>query len=299
MSTMTLGKLKMALVFVAAVGLFGVGGGLFLGRGEARLDPLPVGYKKSAVAQVSTPAPAPTPRVDPPVPEPARHADLELHDLLTRTTRYDGCDDPKATLQDLLDQFRLKYQIEYDVNEQAFPLEAAKSLLKKEIASPPLPAMTVSVGTVVNKLLARLPRELEVTYVIRDDRIEITSAEWLRGELGLPARAPLPPLVYEHFEETPVLQALDKIAKSSGLNVVVDPSAAQRCKEQHFTAWLRNVPAETAVRAVAAGLNSPVVRMGNVLYVANDEIQAEALDKSFRSSQDPKAPKSFSTNKSS
>jgi hypothetical protein len=299
-STMSLGKIKLAMVIVAAIGLFGTGGGLFLRRGEAGSDPPAA---KSQQTQSSTPAPAHKADSGVPAAKPALayelerrvEPDLEIRDLLTRTIKFEGIDDPQVTLKEAIDQISARYNLQIDVNERAFSGPAADDMLNKFkiIQQRPLAPTNVPLSVVLSKLLGRLPASLEATFLIRDNRIEITSAEALRQELGLAPNAPIPPLVYEHFKDTPLLEALDRIAKSSGLSVVVDSGAAQQVNEARFNAWLRNVPAETAVRVIAAGRDLPVVRMGNVLYVAIDDSQAESLERVWRALHDPTAPPAY------
>jgi hypothetical protein len=292
---MNLSKIKLVVAFAAAVGLLGVGGGAFVGRGQARDDAAP----PSKTANVSTePATGIAIGVLPGAVKLTR--DIELRNTLASVCKYEGVEDPKSTLQDVLAQLEARFQFNFDINESAFAPGTAAELMKLEIAAKaPMPAMVTTLGQVVRKILARLPAKEEVTYVVRDDRIEITTAEALRRELGLAPHTPLPPLIYEHFEDTPVLEALERIAKTSGLNVVVDPGAVVHAKDRRFSAWMRNVPAETAVRLIAASIDNPVVRLGNVLHLSRDSVQAEELDRNWRNSQDPKGPKPFEASKTS
>jgi tetratricopeptide (TPR) repeat protein len=113
---------------------------------------------------------------------------IELRELLTKTIKYEGLDDPKATLQDALDQLSAKYQIQFDINEKAFKYDAPDNpdLLKKEIASPAIPPMTASLGSVIRKILSRVPTTNSgATFIIRRDTIEITTGTFATAEKAL------------------------------------------------------------------------------------------------------------------
>jgi len=285
-STMTFSKANVALALLATLGVFGAGSGLFLGRGQARYDnPAPQNKPAETAVAANPPAPAVV------TPASGAHRDLELRDLLARQFQYDGLDDPKATLQDALDQMASKYSVVFNVNEATYPELEADQLLKTEVVSKaPLQPMTTSLDVILRKVLARVSGKAESTFVIRKDHIEILSVSALRRELGLPVDAPIPQLVYEHFENVSLNEALSTIADRYGVSIVIDPAAVESFKDRKITVWLRNVPVETAVRAMAMTGDHPVVRLGNLLYVCSDPGQAIELLEAHEASQRPASP---------
>jgi tetratricopeptide (TPR) repeat protein len=110
---------------------------------------------------------------------------LELRETLGRVTKYDGLDDPKFTLQDALDQLSAKYGVNFDVNEKAFKFEMVDDVLKKEIANPPIPPLTASLGTIIRKILSRIVVNSGATFIIRRDTIEITTGLFATSEKAI------------------------------------------------------------------------------------------------------------------
>jgi tetratricopeptide (TPR) repeat protein len=111
---------------------------------------------------------------------------FEIRDTLARTVKYDGLDDPKSTLQDVLDQLRDKYNLQFDVNEKAFKFENPdQDVLKTEVATPPIPPLTASLGTVLRKILSRIKVNSGATFIIRRDTIEITTGLFATSEKAL------------------------------------------------------------------------------------------------------------------
>src|SRR5262249_32742743 len=102
-------KLKFAAVLVLAVGVAGSGAGMSGGRGGAGEAEA---TRPGAAAQGKSP-PAKEPADQAKTPPPAKQAPeqeqrtplrlVTLRDALSRTIRYKGIDDPKATLQEALD----------------------------------------------------------------------------------------------------------------------------------------------------------------------------------------------------
>lgn len=107
-------------------------------------------------------------------------------------------------------------------------------------------------------------------YIIRNDRIEITTQAAVRAELGIPANRPMLPLVWDTLENIPISEALRHLADQSGYNVVSDPRVADKIKTP-VTAELNNVPVDTAVRLLANMVGLVVVRLENVFYVTTAE----------------------------
>jgi hypothetical protein len=124
----------------------------------------------------------------------------------------------------------------------------------------------------------------DVTYLVREDRIEITSREAAQKEAGLPeaieeakttgepgevvrakARFNLP-LVCVAVKDKPLGAVLKDLSRVYGLNVVVEPGAREALNAQ-LTERLLNVPADTALEVLAGQAGLSVVRKGNVFRI--------------------------------
>jgi RNA polymerase sigma factor (sigma-70 family) len=286
MTTMTFTKTKLMAAVLVVLGLCGVGGSLLAHRDDVQ-QKAPTRALDTVDVAVATPAPK-QPEVHDQAKRPTR-PDVELRDTLARTAKYDGLDDPKTTLVDAIDQISSRFNIQFAINEKSYALDWIPKLRETEIAKSPLPPMTAPLSVILHKVLTRLPPECESTYFIRNGTIEIISAVAARRELGLPPDSVIPPLVYERFENTPILDAFQAISDYGEVNVVLDLDAAAHCKNLRISAPMWNTLSETAARTVAAAANLHAARLGNVLFVTGDAAKAETLERKWRSSW-PTAP---------
>jgi tetratricopeptide (TPR) repeat protein len=131
---------------------------------------------------------------------------FELRDSLNRTVKFQGFDDPKSTLVEALDQLSKRYDLAFDVNEKAFKFEMVPDVTKTEIAQPnPIPEMNATLGTVLRKILARIPVPSGATFLIRKDVIEITTGQFAAAEKTVRAY-PVADLV------TPIPNSVNRLA---------------------------------------------------------------------------------------
>jgi RNA polymerase sigma factor (sigma-70 family) len=198
-------------------------------------------------------------------------------DQLDRSFDFLGFDNADITLEVALDYLAKVCDVLIDVNDRAFADAMLKDVRAQAIAERPLPPMkNARLATVLRRILARLP--VEATVLVRDDRLEVTTADAARAEVGVARGQPLPPLVQAAFDKTPLDKALREVAAATGVNVVVDVRAADKAKVA-VTADLANVPVDTAVRVLTDMAELKPVRLGNVLYVTTPEnaarLQAE------------------------
>jgi tetratricopeptide (TPR) repeat protein len=117
---------------------------------------------------------------------------LELRDALSRPIRYKGLNDPAATLQEALDQLEKDQGVQFDINEKAFNFEKQNGFVvpeggvgRLEVAKPEIPPMNATLGTVLRKILNRVPVPSGATYIIRRDTIEITTGTFATAEKAL------------------------------------------------------------------------------------------------------------------
>jgi hypothetical protein len=219
-------------------------------------------------SKAAPPAPAPAATNPGNQPNPAN--------VLKQTINYDGTEDPRVTLGDLLEQLSKRYGLTFDINEKAFEMDQLKDVARTLVADPtPIPPMRTTFATVLRKVLRRVPAESGATFLIRRDHIEITTESAVRAELGIPEGRPLLPLVWDTFTDIPIAQVLQFLADSYDYNLVTDPQGHKQLQTK-ITAQLHNVPIDTAVRLLANMANLRVVKLDNVLYMTTPE-KAEAL----------------------
>jgi RNA polymerase sigma factor (sigma-70 family) len=296
--SMFLSKVKFAVIVLLALGLVGSGAGFIAHRTGAEQPAskpaaAPAGQSERT-AKAKEKADESKPRVPPPkvgaskpyVPPPAVGDETqrlrEWRDKLIRPADFPGCEDPKTTLSEELDQLSKLWDVAFVINERAFrllekhisPLHDRwdeEGVRKVKIADEgPIPPMNTSLRTVLRAILDRVDAaagignvHTEVVFLVRKDHIEITTDTFLRMELGIRNDRPVLPLVWDAFEETPLNQILPRVAETSGCNVVADPKAGEKLQTK-LTVQLNNVPIDTM-----AGLS--VARLDNVFYVTTTE----------------------------
>jgi RNA polymerase sigma factor (sigma-70 family) len=282
--SMFLSKVKFVVIVVLALGLVGTGLGslahhtnadplssplLFAKEDDGRKDG-PVPDPNKLVAPVPAKPQPPAPVNNQNIPDPGTRQQ-ELRNQLNQPVVYPGLEDARATLVDVLDQLSKRYNLTFHANENVFlAIDPKIQIFRFEIATAPIPEMHAPLKTVLRTILERLPPKMKTMYLIRNDRIEITTEAAFRAELGIPAHRSLLPLVWDTLENVPLAEALKSVGTQSGFNVVTDPRVAEKLKAP-ATAEFNNVPVDAAVRLLAnmAGLN--MVQLDNVLYVTTTE----------------------------
>jgi hypothetical protein len=191
--------------------------------------------------------------------------------LLTAPITFEANEDPKATLGALLDQLATRHEINFDVNEAAFKADGFEDVLETRVAEKRLPGpKRTTLDAVLRKLLARVPGS-GATYLLRRDRIEITTVAAMREEIwGADYAGPFLPLVHAEFDKKPLVEALDELASASGFNVVIDARMADQAKTP-VSVRLLNTPLDTAVRLLADMAELKTFQTDNLLYVTSPE----------------------------
>jgi RNA polymerase sigma factor (sigma-70 family) len=282
--SMFLTKVKLAVVALLALGVMGSGAAL-LGRrtaaGAPAAAPPNAALAKAPPAAPAKPAVAPAPLK----PLPPHQTSAAVHDILNSVVEFEGLDDPKTTLIEVLDAFAKRFVLTFEVNEKAFAADNVPDVLTYEIAAsrsvPPLSNLPLM--AVLDKFLARLPSESGAVVRIRKGVLEITTRKAVKAELGIPEGRPLLPLVYEDFVDEPLAAALEVLASDSGFSIVLDRKAAgDNAAKATVTAGLHNVPVDTAVEVLADMADLAVARRDNLYYVTTREKAAR-----FRAEQPP------------
>jgi hypothetical protein len=131
------------------------------------------------------------------------------------------------------------------------------------------------IGVKLHTILGLLLAQVDATYRIRPSHIEITTLKRTRPSSWTAEERGLAPMVDVEFEKCPLSEALQQLADSSGINVVLDGRAGDKAKTS-VTATLNNVPIDTAVLILADMADLRPVAVDNVLYVTSKE-NAELL----------------------
>jgi RNA polymerase sigma factor (sigma-70 family) len=274
--SMFLSKVKFALIIVLVVGIAGAGTS-FLAHSTSASPPSapsppPV---KQDDARAEAPAPAIAKAEAPAQPNPnllaQNNAGPSLRDRLGKEIDYHGLEDARATLGDALDQLSKRYNLNIDMNEKAFEMDQPKDVergWRAKIADPtPMPPMHATLSIVLSKILGRVRGGSGATYLLRGNRIEITTEAAVRAELGIPQNRLLLPLVSDILRGITIDGALRRLAHQSGYNIMADPEVADQLEKPITFVELKNVPVDTAVRLLANMARTSVVRLDNVLYV--------------------------------
>jgi hypothetical protein len=201
--------------------------------------------------------------------------------------------DPKATLEEVLAKLTKDYGLKFDVNESAFKEEQVEDPLAKPVIEREIRKMShVPLGTVVRKVIERLPSATGTTYTLRDDTIEVTTRGSVIREIwGDAYRGPFLPLVNATIDKQPLDEALKELSAVTEFNIVLDTRAGESAKVP-VSAKFVNVPVDTAVRLLADMAELKPFLVDNVLYVttAKRAEQMEAREKQKLSEDDPNNP---------
>lgn len=107
---------------------------------------------------------------------------LSVPQKLALRVQYPGLDDPRATLNDALDQLAKRYNLSFKINEKAFKFEGLPEVGRTPITeSKPIPSMKdVRLDKVLKTILARVPVSSGAALHVRGDHVEITTKAFLK-----------------------------------------------------------------------------------------------------------------------
>ncbi|HEY7428926.1 MAG TPA: hypothetical protein VH682_32145 [Gemmataceae bacterium] len=221
---------------------------------------------------------------------PTPNPPLSVPQKLAQRVKFDGIDDPKTPLTEALEKLTKLYDVNFDINEKAFKFENLIEVDKSEIAAAtPIPAMkNVRLDTILRKILSRVPVPSGTTYLVRSDRIEITTGTFQASEIWGKYGGPHLPLVNATLAKSPLEDAIKELAEQTEFNVVLDNRATDKAKIP-VSATLRNMPLDTALRLLADMADLRSVHLDNVLYVTTKENAAE-LEARLEKEKTPTSP---------
>lgn len=175
----------------------------------------------------------------------------------------------QEVLQHLKDKTKVNFQIDMLVVNQLGLFNFDDGM-----GNPGMPQMQFKIkgdrSTKVRTSLQRMLDPYSLTYVILGDSVLITTEE-----MGLHRQ--MRQRVSLNLKETRLDTALKDLARSTALNMILDPRVAKDAQAA-VTLDLDDATLETAVRLIAEMGNLKAVRMGNVLFVTS-EARAEKIRK--------------------
>jgi hypothetical protein len=192
-------------------------------------------------------------------------------------------------LAEVLSDLSKRYEIAFIIDKASFE-EAGEGLAGLDdskatrLGAPKLEGLTLHTFLHVYLRSLSVPN---VTYLVREDYIEITSLQSALKQAGLDeaideslnsedpiaavkaqARLKLP-LVSVVVEDRPLSEVLRTLSRVYGLNIVLYQEARDSVKAR-LTERLLNVPADTALELLAGQAGLSVVRKGNTFRIGLD-----------------------------
>jgi hypothetical protein len=189
----------------------------------------------------------------------------KLNNPVTLETGFDA----NTPLHDALDFLSDRYDMTIVVDLKAFKEEGVEELGEFRVRLPKMKG--VRLGTVLGLTLD----QVDASYLVRRDHIEITPTARLERDIWAGRKGPKLPLVHALFEKRPLDDALKELSAATGVTVVVDERPEGKSKNP-VTANLLNVPLDDAVRVLADLADLKAVQLDSVLYVTSKD-NAKAL----------------------
>lgn len=131
------------------------------------------------------------------------HDDLESK--LNQTVNFEGCNDPKETVDEVLNRLTKRYEVVFEVDERAFRMEGLNDVRNVTVAEgADIPPMKAPLREVLTKILQRIPAISRVRYQSKTKAILITTVPQLCVTIDtaledIPLREVLD-YVEDHFE---------------------------------------------------------------------------------------------------
>jgi hypothetical protein len=218
------------------------------------------------------PALAPAVQPDAPKNKPTPSPTDKLRNDLDQTVKVDQL--KAATLKDVLDVLEERVNLRFEVDEKAFASKGAANILLTDYTKFDLPwKKEVKVKDFLRNRLKLIPiAPTEASYVVVGDTVVITTEDHAPYRL-------LKQSVNLDCDKEELSSALKKLARDSGMNLVLDSHAGDEGK-MPVTLQLNDVTLETAVLLLAETVRLKAVRVGKVVFVTTKEHAAEMLPQS-------------------
>ncbi|MBY0522595.1 MAG: hypothetical protein K2R98_04330 [Gemmataceae bacterium] len=178
--------------------------------------------------------------------------------------------DPNTPLKDALEFLADRHDLTFIVDSNAF---AAIGVQKVEEQPVQLPKMSgVPIRVVLRLLLSQIKGDVySGAFILKDGHVEVTTTYHAAPQLSLwgtpDGRQQIPRVDVDGHGQA-LDDALQEMADTTGLNIVIDARVAGKAKKQVLTS-LTNVPIDTAVRVLADQAELRLVIMDDVLYITS------------------------------
>jgi hypothetical protein len=160
------------------------------------------------------------------------------------------------------------------VNQEAFRHfpDGVEGLYYTKVKLTPVP-VKMKVGTMLRDALAQV-RGANVTYLVRDDRVEVTTKDrttvtWLLGES-----------VAGHCQNKPAVDILNELGSQVGCTIVIDKRAVTEAGKQVTVEFRGDATLGAAVRAVTDMVGLKAIVLDGILYVTTpshaDDLRKDA-----------------------
>jgi len=234
---------------------------------------------------------SPTPSATAYAPVPAKNGSpLEV---LNKTHKFDKIDDRQLTLANFVEFLATKLDIEIDIDEEAFGEDGQAAVDLVPVAERDIPAMkNATAAQYLRKVLQRVPSNSGATFLVRKNRVEITTFAKVRAKIwGADHPGPYYPLVNAAFEKKPLSEIAKELADEHEVSIVIDARVGDKAKTE-LTAKFSNTPLDTALKLLADQSDLQTLAIDNVIYVTTAERAAilKARRDKERKSDDPDNP---------
>jgi hypothetical protein len=206
---------------------------------------------------------------------------------LQRLITFPGIDNPKTTLHEALDRLGKESGLVFDVNERTFKFENVMDVLKTQIADPnPIPAMeNVRADQVLDRILSRIPTPSGATWIVRKDRVEITTGQVQQAEIWEEFhQGPFYRLVHLAVKEQALADVLNDLASQADVNIVLDRRVSDRARIA-ITFRVTNAPLDTVLRLLTEMVDLEALAVNNVIFVTT-KANAQALAAKVRAEKE-------------
>jgi hypothetical protein len=133
-----------------------------------------------------------------------------------------------------------------------------------------------------SQVLRKLLNPYRLCYIVQEDSVLVTSEE-------MAVFRQLRQRVSVDVEEVPFKKAVRDLAKTHGLNLVIDPLVMKQT-EIAVSLQVENTGVETAVRLLAEMARLKAVRMGNVMFITNEEKAKKIREEESQTFDNPLNP---------
>ncbi len=174
------------------------------------------------------------------------------------------------SLAEALNHFREK--IGLPINIEPIAMMQAGQAAFPDLGEPMAPQVTIK-GTneKASQILRRTLSAHRLTYIVIDDAVLVTSED-------AAVMRQMRQRVSVDLDQVPLKKAVRDLAKSKGINLVIDP-LVMRDADTPVSLQLDNTGIETTLRLLAELAYVKAVRMGNVVFITSEDkakkIQAE------------------------